>query len=405
MRRIVSVLTALCMLLCFAACQDETQSVERDLSYYDAQGYYDLIPADVGLLQYKAAPIMELLLDYEAVTSADVIFEKKGEAYVSASPEDYELRQSSELAVPMYYADAADGTRHYPEQFVRYTLGEKYYYSIGALTVDKGYAASADGKQMVYKGADGLLLLYQAEQDTLSFIGQAQYDGRNAEDYGNGWVADFALSASGRYLAFTSNRRTYTDGKSFDMDLWVRDMQSGEERLLAQAISSYSDLYFVGEQVFYCNHDAQNDEYRFIGIDAATGQQIDVAWDSADAYIANGCIIGKSKIYDIADGRTTEFEASLNGKLSTGVLSGDKSTVAVLYAQDEKLYVLTVNLNDDASILYCLPSEFLENFIDFKLIGMQGNCLYLQCKSRNGDESGNYTFYYQVDLSYILENR
>ena len=46
-----------------------------------------------------------------------------------------------------------------------------------------------------------------------------------------------------------------------------------------------------------------------------------------------------------------------------------------------------------------------ENFINFDLIAMDGNKVYLQCATKNGDQGGQYTYYYVIDLTFFLENQ
>lgn len=406
MKKIISILLVIGILFSLTACKESDPNENRVIANYDEQGFYDIEPADVELLEYNAAPILDLLIDREALTAYDVVFKKdqKGK-YTEASAEDFELRQLNALDVPKFYFDGPDGLPVYPEQFVQYCANDIYYYSVDSITSNSGTTASDDGKTMVFIGEDGLPLVYDADASTLEVLGDEEFDGRDYVDYGKGWMINFALSGDGKYLAFTSNRRTYSEGMTSQTDIWLHDMKSGEESILKQNVSIYSDLYFENGMVFFCNLDQESGVYNYVGIDPETRQEISVEWNKEYSYIENGCIVGIDKVYEIKEGRTTKFENKIDDKSNTGVLSLDRSSIASLYSIDERLYLNVTDLSNNSSIKYRLPEEFNKYFINFKLVGMDGNVIYLQTMSQNNDKSGTYTVYYTIDLTYILENK
>ena len=406
MKRIFSAILALAVIASLASCSGKTNLENRTLENYDEKGFYEVDPVDLTLMEYMAAPIPELLINNGQLNAEDIIYTENGDGtYKAASLDDFELRQENELAVPMYYYEGDDGLRKYPEQFIRYTCGDKYYYSVGDITEDSEYSQTSDGKKMVYKGNDVFLLLYNADDSSLTRIGDTEYDGRNADYFGKGWAIKFAINGDGKYLAFSSNRRTFEEGKSFDTDLWIRNMETGEETILAENVSIYSELYFIGNTLYYKMRDQETDEYSYIGTDVTSGQQITIPWNIGGSYIANVCIVGEKTIYDISAGRTTEFDSSYNNETVLGVLSTDKSKIATLHAADERLYINLTSLSEKSSIVFQLPAEFNENFINFDLIAMDGNKVYLQCATKNGDQGGQYTYYYVIDLTFFLENQ
>lgn len=394
MKKLIPIFMSL-LLLCSCSGKTAPRTLE-----YTSDGLCIVAAADVTYHDYHDAAIADLILSSGDYSKEYVTFEKSGDSFNRTDSGEYKFHSQNQVA-PTLLAREENGATVFPEQFIKYTLDGKIYYSINGVTADNGYSASADGKIMIFKSSDGLLVKYDAGSNTLTPAGATAYNGKTYSEF-PGWVLRFAIDESGRYIAFTS-ARAETGGN----DLWLLDLSTGEEKMLKQNILVNGDLAFSGNEVYYLgftNGDSGY-EYNYYGINVQTGSETIIEWDNGTSYLSGGKIVGPSKIYDIAQKKTYSVSSSVGGNTPKTILSDDgKYTVSV--SGDES--ALNLVLTDAASgnqEQFRLPSDFIDNYIDFGVIGMRGNTVILQCMFYSGDKSGDYTAYYTIDLSFIFDNK
>ncbi len=399
MKKLLPLLLILCLL-----CSCASQGKQHDLSTYEADGYYTVLASDTMLYKYGGAAVPELILSDKALEPQWITFEKATDgSYTRTVAEEYTFSKENQTAA--YRLSKEDGGQKiYPEQFALCELDGKYYYSVDGLTTDDNYSASDDGKTMLLEGSDGRLLRYDAAKDTLTAVGSDSYGATSYTDAANGWIIDFALSGDGRYAAYTSNRRT-AEQKAPQTDLWLCDLQSGEEKMLAQNVSVFSGLDFDGKQLFYCTiGEAEGaSSYAYVGLNVTDGSQISIEWDNSHTTVGNGWIAGQNKLYNIAGKKSYTVDSTVNGSARQGILSADAKYTATLYGDEENLYVKLVEVETNQPTVFLLPGDFRNEFLDFHLLDMRDGKLLLQCMLYNMDKSGDFTAYYTVDLSWGLK--
>lgn len=401
MKKILPLLLALCLL-----CSCASQTDQHDLSAYEENGYYTVLASDTVLYEYGGAAVPELILSEEALEPQWITFEKAADgSYTRTAAEDYTFSKTNQTAAyRLFRDDAATGQKVYPEQFALCILDGKYYYSVGGLTTNDGYAASDDGKRMLFEGSDGRLLQYDADADSLTAVGGDGYGDLSYTDASEGWIVDFSLSGDGRYAAYTSTRRTATQ-KAPQTDLWILDFQSNEEKLLTENVSVLSGLHFEGTQLFYCTISTADgaSAYTCVGVDMTDNNSISIEWDNSYTTVQNGWIAGQNKVYSIAEGRTYTVDSTINGSARQGILSTDGKYTATLYGDEENLYVRLVEVATNQPTVFLLPGDFKSEFLDFHLLDMREGKILLQCMLYNMDKSGDFTAYYTIDLSWGLK--
>lgn len=397
------IIPAIVMILVLCSCTTTTQTAEHDLSTYDTDGYYQVLGSDTTYIDYQDAAIPDLILsggDYHASLHAFEI--NSDDSFSAKDVANYTVYKKSDTSPYRIYRDNdISGGKYYPDFFIQYSAGDSIYYSVGSVTSDDEYAASADGKTMIFLTNEGLLAKYDADAGTLTAVGSTSYNGQSFSKFDNRWVIKFALDESGRYAAYTTQRRA-----AGQTDIFVYDFETGTEEMLAQNIAVSGDLSFWGNQLIYRRIDTtgSSTEYDCILTDMSTKTQTIVPWDGNYTTVKNGYIVGQSQVYDIDNSTAYAADSLINGRALKGILSDDGQYVVSVYGDDsDGLFFNVVSIASNTSVKYKLPGDFKSNFSDFIVLDMRGSQVIFQVMTLSGDQSGDNTAYYTIDLGFAMQ--
>ena len=402
-KNMLSLTLVLIIIAALCSCNDG-YNIVRDLSSYERDGYYTVLGNDTKLLEYRDIPIMDLVLSTSGYEAEFVTFDKVIEGkFTKTDSKSYVGQSGSEYDMPRLSKTGADGKNVYPEQFARYTVGDKVYYAVGSLTKCEGYSTSANGKKLLFLASDGTIVMYDDDAKTLTGIGTTEYNGKKSSEFGKSWVIKAAIDPTGRFIAFTSNRRTFDNKGASVTDLWIYDLSKNSEDILLENVTTYGDLFFDGNQIFYCNINGEDMKYSYIGTDITTKKQTAIDWDSSYTNYVDGKIVGQRKMYDIASGTTFDVDSSVNDVTTRGVLSEDGKSVVSLSDKDEQMLLNVVEIEGNKSTKFLLPHDFKMNFVSFSVVGKRDNAVVLFCSFVNDDNSGAYSAYYTIDIGFVNE--
>ncbi len=381
---------------------------------YEDNGYWVVYGADTEYLELIAPPIPRLFLSDDVNCYLKIFEQQEDGSFLPGSPNDYSIQQTSEYDFPKASRRDASGALVAPEQFYLYTSGDTRDYAVSTMARDAGYTATADGSKMIYLSSSGQFMLYDADSDTLRSVGSANYNEQPASYYSS-WVYQYCMDETATYVAFTSNRRTFTGAGLGEEDIWLLNLKTGEETLLVENIATpATKLFFQGQTVWYTEStDVSGEtEKQICSVNINTGKQSNFPWDGESLIQQGDQLISKTQIFDLDTGSNIPVNTSVldDSTHPDVVLSDDGNSLIGLYIRTDTdsetgeehsgLFLYTTEISTGNQVYYYLPSAFLENFVTFRVLSLgTDHIALLQASPVNSDNSGSYTYYYTIDLS------